>query len=191
MLVSLSPNYSFISLPNSRVKSKYCKLKFMDFSKSGGVLKRVVPLWGPCDLLAGVSQTEVWWAACVDTHGTTQRQPQLQVPFVPHSWSLPSVSIQYPHPILQSLHRAGGPRPSLCIGDELWCSCHLQRSGLLLRHCLSKCQRWPLLPYLGSMQRTGHLCIPWSSLFPHCGCCRCSADLWCGGSRAEALVWLG
>ena len=42
---------------------------------------------------------------------------------------------------------------------ELWGrSCH-QRSGLLLRYCLSKHQQWPLTPHSGSPLWLGLLCV--------------------------------
>ena len=102
-------------------------------------------------------------------------------------------SLHYPCPPVESLHSAGRAHMASyhILGGELWYSSHLQRSGLLLRHHVSKCKQQLPPPHPGSTPRPGRLCIPWSSLFPGCGCSSSSASLWHGVTRAETCAWPG
>ena len=66
-----------------------------------------------------------------------------------------------------------------------------QKSGLLLWHCLSKYQQWPLPPYLDhSPGPQTAFCVPAWSLFPGHGCHKSSAKLWHGVSGAMGFTQL-
>lgn len=60
----------------------------------------------------------------------------------------------------------------------LWPSSCCQKSGFLLRCCLSKCQQGPLQLPLGYALGPGHLGIPRLSFFPGPGLPRSSAEAW-------------
>ena len=147
-----------------------------------GVLKQVGPVWALslCQL-----QPEFWCAACAGAQGSTLMQPWVQVPFVPHSWSLSSAPAALP--VMASLLRAGGS----CV--VFWCvlgvSCFVT-TAIRDLGCVSKHQQWMPQPHPGSPLGPGNLCVPWSSLFLCLGHLRSSPALWSGVSAAGEFALL-
>lgn len=93
----------------------------------------------------------------------------------------------------QSIHSAAAGDHSVLVSG-VQAAILLQKSGLLLRLCLSKWQQCLLSsPHRTTPWPLGHLYIPRSSLFPSFGCCKSSAKLCCrvSGARVFAQFILG
>ena len=106
-------------------------------------------------------------------------------------------SLSYSCRVVELLHMVGGALViTLCVSrwgvscggwlpSEIWAT-----SGGC---CLSRCQQWPLLPHSGITLGLGHLCVPWSSLFPGDGfprsnCCAMTQNRQ-DGSVVGTLGW--
>ena len=102
-------------------------------------------------------------------------------------------SLSYSCRVVELLHMVGGALViTLCVSrwgvscggwlpSEIWAT-----SGGC---CLSRCQQWPLLPHSGITLGLGHLCVPWSSLFPGDGFPRSNCCAMTQNRQDGSVAW--